>query len=124
SRSVEALPACVRQARNISRLRNGLIDLCSDVGAVRSCRTQANPLRRHAGPKSAPALVDAGNLTQKEADWSSLRDRLCCTGLDGIDVLARQFAIHSDRDELRLRCRHNPDYPDYLTVTLCTPVSK
>ena len=105
SRSVEAPNASARLARNISRLRSGLTDFCNDVGTVNSCRTQANPLRRQAGQKSAPALVDVGNVTQKEADWSSLSDRLCCTGLDRIDVLARQFAVDRNAQAVLVRSK-------------------
>jgi hypothetical protein len=82
SGSVEALPAYIRLARNISHLRSGITDFCNDVGTVNSCRTQANTLRREAAKKSASALVDGGNVAQEEMGWSALCDRLRCTGLD------------------------------------------
>ena len=98
-------------------------DICSDAGTLDSCRTQANTLRRQVGQKSASALVDGRNIAQKELGWSPLRKRLPCTGLDRIDVLARQFAVHRTRCELRLCRGHNPDHVYHLAVNLCTSVS-
>ena len=79
------------------------LDVVDDVGAVNTICRQINAFRSQMAKHGAAAFVDGRNVAQMKPDWFSFRERLNTAGLDRLDAVAGQRAIHRDGCALSVR---------------------
>ena len=72
------------------------LDLIDGVGASNTICRQINALCGKMAKHGTAAFVDGRNVAQVKPDWFSLGKRLNTAGLDRLDALAGQRAIHRD----------------------------
>src|ERR1022692_2921736 len=95
------------------------LDLVDDVGAVNPICREINAFCSKMAKHGTAAFVDGRNVAQVKPDWSAFCKRLNTAGLDRLDALAGQRAIHRDGCACQFVCRHNP-YHCRLPLRCCT----